>query len=393
MKKYKKYLKLNLVSIFFIVVSSISVTLAWFAYSGLVAVQTEIGVKAWNIELKKDNEIVSNDVLISLDDIYPGMNPISEEINIKNLGDSDALIKYEIRSARILDDVNDNYEINDDLLSEEVEDILSHNYPFHININLTKNYAIKHVGESSFKVSISWPLDSGDDEVDSNWGKEAYLFQDEENERYARDNSYNKRPSIQIAISVKAEQDMYTDNSSDYNYDLGKEILFNPISNVVCSELGNGCISTTVLDINNKIGDDTVTLLPDLSNAYDTSNWTSITEELTIEDLLKVISTDITGSYIVKPSISDSIIGNLHYTNRMSTEIIGLVNNSYYKFLNSKFEFLSSNNCYSLSSENLVDSIFELESIDATTSKISQVNTTSCDVVPKIIYTKPIIET
>ena len=48
-KRHKVYLKLNLMSIFFIVVSFISVTLAWFAYSGLASVATEVNVKAWYI--------------------------------------------------------------------------------------------------------------------------------------------------------------------------------------------------------------------------------------------------------------------------------------------------------------------------------------------------------
>ena len=33
-RKYKAYLKLNVMSLFLIAISSISVTLAWFAYSG-----------------------------------------------------------------------------------------------------------------------------------------------------------------------------------------------------------------------------------------------------------------------------------------------------------------------------------------------------------------------
>ena len=47
------YLKLNLVSLFFIAVSLISVTLAWFAYSGLAKVDTEIDVKTWYIKFQK----------------------------------------------------------------------------------------------------------------------------------------------------------------------------------------------------------------------------------------------------------------------------------------------------------------------------------------------------
>ena len=44
-KKTKLYLRLNLMSLFFVAVSFISVTLAWFVYSGLSRVTTEVTVK------------------------------------------------------------------------------------------------------------------------------------------------------------------------------------------------------------------------------------------------------------------------------------------------------------------------------------------------------------
>ena len=139
-KKYKTYLKLNIISILFTVISFISATLAWFAYSGLVDVKTEIGVKAWYIEFDKDNEKVSNDIVIALSDIYPGMDTVTELITIKNLGDTDAKLKYKINSARILNDEKDYYEVGNKVTSTYIEDALSHNYPFHINISLSKEY-------------------------------------------------------------------------------------------------------------------------------------------------------------------------------------------------------------------------------------------------------------
>ena len=56
-KRHKVYLKINLVSVVFAVVSFISVSFAWFAYSGLVDTKTEVGVKAWYIEFEKNNKI------------------------------------------------------------------------------------------------------------------------------------------------------------------------------------------------------------------------------------------------------------------------------------------------------------------------------------------------
>ena len=82
--KYKKFLKLNVMSLFFIAISSISVTLAWFAYSGIAKVSTEIEVKSWLIEFEKNEKTVSNNIVISLTEIYPGMKTLHESLKIKN---------------------------------------------------------------------------------------------------------------------------------------------------------------------------------------------------------------------------------------------------------------------------------------------------------------------
>ena len=103
-RKYKKYLKLNVMSLFFIAISFISVTLAWFAYSGMAKVSTDIEVKSWLIEFEKKDKTVSNNIVISLSEIYPGMETLHETIKIKNKGDSDARLSASIVSARILDE-------------------------------------------------------------------------------------------------------------------------------------------------------------------------------------------------------------------------------------------------------------------------------------------------
>src|SRR5574344_1268460 len=149
--RHKRYLKINLVSLVFVAVSFISVTLAWFAYSGLTSANMEVGVKAWYIKLERDGDPISNNVVISLSDIYPGMDTLTETVNIKNLGDSDALLSYSIVSSRILDIEKI---VNSDLTSEQVEDEISHEYPFHINMNMSKSYVLAENGEATFNVSL-----------------------------------------------------------------------------------------------------------------------------------------------------------------------------------------------------------------------------------------------
>ena len=135
-KAYKKYLKLNIMSLFFAGLSFISITLAWFAYSGLSRVTTEIDIKAWLIEFEKGDSTVSNNIVISLDDIYPGMETMHEVIKIKNKGDSNAKLSYSIESIRILDEELDIKDAD----QEYLKDKLSHEYPFSINIDLSNNF-------------------------------------------------------------------------------------------------------------------------------------------------------------------------------------------------------------------------------------------------------------
>ena len=52
--KRRYYLKLNLVLLFCLAVSFISISFAWFAFSGLSRMSTEIDVKTWFIEFQKD---------------------------------------------------------------------------------------------------------------------------------------------------------------------------------------------------------------------------------------------------------------------------------------------------------------------------------------------------
>ena len=402
-KKTKLYLRLNLLSLFFVVVSFISVTLAWFVYSGLSTVSTEVNVKAWYIELTKDDEVVSNNIVISLEDIYPGMETIEEEIKIKNLGDSDAQVKYEIASARILGEEKDNYVTNETTTSSYIEDIVSHEYPFHINIDLSKKYILAGTDEATFKVSISWPLDSGNDKLDSEWGTKAYKFKQDEQTQKNFDENYEMRSAIKLEIKLSAEQYLEVNESSDMNYRFGNEILFDVVNNIRCPEETETCIRTNVIDVNNTLGDTTVTLLPKVSKEYPTgtftdidtiyknyvSGWTVSTRVLTVDDILRSISKDIKDSTLVRPNVSDLVIGNLSNPERINKVLTNATtNNGYFKFLN-KFLYFYSLDCYWLNSIYNETNAFAGAPLDAESMKIyGETKTSSCKVIPVIIAEK-----
>lgn len=396
-RRRRVYVKLNLLSLFFIAVSLTSITLAWFAYSGIASLDTEIDVKAWYIEFQKDNTAVTNNIVISLSDIYPGMDTVSEKVDINNMGDSDAEISYKIESARILDE---------DLVGLDplaLEDKLSHDYPFHLNINLSNNYAIAKDGHSQIEVSVSWPLDSDNDELDSEWGNKAFDFQKSENDKFNLDPNYQIRSSLKVVISVKAEQYMNSNESPDLNYGLGQLVLYDVINNKVCNELGGNCIKTYVIDNNNKVGDKSVTLLPDLFGSYKSgtydeytslfnalaSEWKVNLRPLKVEDVLKIVSNDVTNSILVRDGLSNDIIGHLKYNDRINTELNKAVSyNGYYTFMNSRFNYLMTSRCYWLNNE-YNDGAFALVKVDNDTSKIyKEDRSNSCNIVPVITVSK-----
>lgn len=401
-RKHKAYIKINIITLFFIAISSISVTLAWFAYSGIARVSTEIDVKSWLIEFEKNDTTVSNDIVISLDDVYPGMKTVKETIKIKNKGDSNAKLSYSIISARILDEQIQIKNVEQDY----IKDKLSHEYPFSININLSDNFVLSQGQESEFELSISWPLDSDNDKRDSEWGNLAYQFGTNEQKKYQDDQTYKIRPSIKIVIDAKAEQITETDESIDINYPLGELILYDVKNNIRCNQLTDSetCIRTHVIDIDNKIGDKTVSLLADLygdysDGTYDNyldlfnttiSGWNVETRKLEIDDIFKIISKDINNSLIIREGLSDTVIGYTNYGERINNIINSTVQyNGYYSFLNEKNNYLVTNKCYWLNREYDKTKAFALTKKDETTSKIyGEEKNIICSIVPVIIAPK-----
>ena len=399
--RYKRYLKIYIVPIVFIATSFIFTTFAWFAYSGLKSVSTEIDVKAWYIELTKSGDVVTNNIVITLENVYPGMETVDELVNIENKGDSDAKLSYKIVSSRILDtEINGESLVNNNLLS----DTLSHDYPFHINIDLSKNYIAAGGDTSTFEVSVSWPLDSGNDSLDSVWGMNSYNFQQGEQSRLMSDPSYTPRSAVQIVISIIAEQFLDDAANSDKRYNMGDVILYDVLLNRRCEAVSETCLSTNVIDYNNTLGDTTVTLLPSLYGNYSvstfnnytsalesyTSTWSAPTRALTVNDLLKVVSHDVINTHLNGNNISPQIVGDLSYGTRINTEINRAIGfNGYYTFLNSRFSYLSHNSCYWTNTSYGNDNAFAFERLNETNTKIYPKDKTSeCRVIPVIIAPK-----
>lgn len=396
-RKHKLYLKLNIMSLFFVGVSFISITLAWFAYSGLITARTEINVKSWQIEFNNKGQKASNELTISLDEIYPGMDTVSEKIEIRNLGDTAATIDYDIASARILDETLTESD------QDTLKDILSHNYPFHIDMSLSSNYAHENDGYSEFEIAISWPLESNNDSDDSKWGRAAYDFQLAEAEA-AKEPTYTARQALKIEISLTAAQYIDQSDAVDPDYIPGTIVLYDVIQNKKCTTISDSCLKTYVIDKNNKLSDSSVKLLPDLYDTYITSTADNYTEKLTeltktwtvtkrglkAEDIIPIISNDVLQSIIMRPSLSNEVIGYIKTEERLNSSIKKVIDyNGNYRFSNERYPYFNSSKCYWLDTEYNESGQFALKEIDNKYSKIyKEIKGTECSIVPIIEVSK-----
>lgn len=179
-------------TIFFLILAITANTFAWFIYSNKISNSINTGVKSWKITFAADGTDLTHNVVFDIDSIYPGMTNYTDEIEIRNSGEMSANIIYELQSVKIFDDTytNDNY------TSEQLISILQNNYPFKVTFTVT--HPTIDIGMSTdFIVNVTWPYESGDDDLDTYWGKKSYDFK-------------NNNPGvneIEIKVKITATQD------------------------------------------------------------------------------------------------------------------------------------------------------------------------------------------
>ncbi len=150
-------------------------TFAWFIYATKVDSGVKAHIRAWNVLFEVHNEEIQEEMGFDVSDIFPGMEDYRDSVEIRNKGESSALISYEIVSVNVLGHL---YEVGKGgiLSSDDLVNSLARDYPFLIGIEIEKPI-IKPNETGSFTLNVSWPYESGNDEVDTYWGNEAYTFQ------------------------------------------------------------------------------------------------------------------------------------------------------------------------------------------------------------------------
>ena len=148
---------------------------AWFVYTTRVSLDLSAHVSSWDVQFVAKDGGISSDMIIKVENFYTGMEDFEKIIEVQNRGEVNVELSYEIESVRIMDET---IEKNDEtgVTSESIEEKLKNDYPFKINIVKDDSNLITGSGNGSFKITVVWPYESGDDEADTNWGRKAYEY-------------------------------------------------------------------------------------------------------------------------------------------------------------------------------------------------------------------------
>lgn len=192
--------------IFLIIILSAN-TLAWFVYVKEVHSDISVKVRAWNVVLtNSDSEVIST-LNVDIAEAYPGMDEFLNETNVYNQGETKADFKYTILSVKafgkeiitsekqIIDGKTPN---ESNPTSEELENDLKSGtkYPFKIEFVVSNIKLDAYTGEEKFTIKMNWDYESGNDELDTKWGSEAYSYKQ----------IYPNSPSLKITVQLKITQ-------------------------------------------------------------------------------------------------------------------------------------------------------------------------------------------
>ncbi len=403
-RKIKAFVKINIFTLIMIAISFGSVTFAWFGYTGRTSTDAEIDVKAWYIELEHDGAIITNEINVSFDSLVPGMDPLTESITVNNLGDADALLKHSLVSARILDKPEDIYNAaGDSEKAKEIEDALAHNYPFRIDIVVSDKVVEAKTGVSTFDITISWPLDSGDNEADTYWGNQAYYYKQQELAKQQADPTYEIIPAVELQIDFIAEQSIGSGDELQVEYLPGTELLIDPTRNQPCTNTSvSNCYTSYVYDSYNTHEDTTVALIPSFGEGFSltpfnnlqgfvdnkASSWAIDYKVITGEDYLKLIATQYE-TYLKRPGLSDVTVGNIEYGTRATTELQeGITGEGTYVFDSTVFDYLTQGTCYWTNTSISDTHAYAIKTVAGQTTMYPELKTTSCLAVPIMIINK-----
>jgi len=146
---------------------------AWFIFVAKVSTGVSAHISGWSVGFKVDDEEV-DEIAIDIEQIYPGMQNYEKIITVENKGEVTAEITYEIKKMVVL---GHTYEVSGTVTPDDLKDMLENDFPFSLtfSFNGTDDNSIAAHETKDVKLTVEWPF-NGDDEVDTEWGENAYEY-------------------------------------------------------------------------------------------------------------------------------------------------------------------------------------------------------------------------
>lgn len=101
------------------------------------------------------------------------MEDYVQEIEVHNRGEISADLSYKIMSIEIF---GEKFEVGDQYTSDDLQNMLN-SYPFKITIESSTDQIEAGTGQGKFTIKVTWPFESGNDELDTYYGNKSYEFQ------------------------------------------------------------------------------------------------------------------------------------------------------------------------------------------------------------------------
>lgn len=185
--------KIQIKNILILILLLIFNAYAWFIYATKASSSIDVHISSWNVEFAVGDDESTTNILIDVDRVYPGMEIFEKNIIVRNKGEIKAQLDYKIVSITVL---GEKISIGEDITSEELEEKMQTEYPFKIKVFKEDTELSQGTGPGTFSVTVEWPFESGNDELDTLWGNKAYEY-------YLAD--VNKK-SIEIEATLTAKQ-------------------------------------------------------------------------------------------------------------------------------------------------------------------------------------------
>ena len=166
-----KYVRLR--SLIFLIVLFAFNSYAWFIYNTRASLSLTAHVSSWNVVFKIDSNVITEDTVIDVGRIYPGMPEFEEEITVSNLGETNASLSYEFKSITVF---GTTYAVGNEYTAAELQDMIEDDFPFVIEVTVDDTDVNEDDGEGIITITVNWAFESGDDETDTYWGTQAYDY-------------------------------------------------------------------------------------------------------------------------------------------------------------------------------------------------------------------------